>query len=383
MLVPYTVSILGFKIWGNLAFSQFILQYFMVLVGYGFSWSAVHEISKNRENKIEIINILSSVLWAQLLLVGVGIVVLIIGTFFIPKLHEIRWLIFYGYIGVVGSVLFPGWFLRGLEDFKMLAVFQISGQIFGAILLLIFLKNESDVNFAALAQGITYLFSGCLSLYYIIIVKKIMIIKISIDKLLMTYKKSWVYFKSQVLITLYTNTLPVILGFVASSDSVAAYALADKVQKAVRFFLDPVTQALFPRISYVYQKSKERANFLLKKTLWMGCLFAFLSGGGIFMFSENLLQLIDKNANKEGVLILKIFSVMPLLVYFSNSIVLHAMIPRGMSSILNKVWSFTAVVALICSYPIAFKFGSVGIAVMAVVLEIFIVISFLNKLSLR
>ena len=52
LLIPYLLKTLGASGWGKIVFVQLVLQYFVVVVTYGFQWSAVNKISPIRKQVI-------------------------------------------------------------------------------------------------------------------------------------------------------------------------------------------------------------------------------------------------------------------------------------------------------------------------------------------
>ncbi|MDH7475801.1 MAG: oligosaccharide flippase family protein, partial [Anaerolineae bacterium] len=66
--VPYLVRVLGPEKFGAVAFGQSLMMYFVLMVNYGFDWSATRTISVQRDNLYQVSRTASAVLGTKVLL---------------------------------------------------------------------------------------------------------------------------------------------------------------------------------------------------------------------------------------------------------------------------------------------------------------------------
>lgn len=377
ILIPYFMYTLGSEEWGKMVYVQFILQYFIVLVSYGFQWSAVNKISPIRDN-VDLVNRLFSSYWyAQCILLLISLLGVCGLIFFIDKFQEYQYLFLFGFFSVVGVAIFPAWLLQALEELKLMSVIQLNAQLFCFVMILIFVNAKSDAWLAMLFQSINGFISGIISFFFLKR-KGIKLIKYDSSDIILAFKDGFVLFKSQVWISLYTNTVPVILGSAASTVDVATYALADKIQKAIRFVLNPISRAIFPRISFLHQNHDgTSAMRLLKYSLLLTICIGVIGGLVLFMFANYVVKILGGESLPLAIQVVQIFSLMPLIVGLSSTIAIQWFIPIGKEKVLHKIWLLSAIFVLISAYPIFSIYGVLGAAYLVVGLEFVIVLTML------
>lgn len=374
LLIPHLINTLGTNGWGRIAYIQFILQYSIVVVLYGFQWSAVKRLAPIRENK-PLINRLFSAYWLVqwiLLFVCLLTVVLINNLFIKDEVNSI--LLYIGFLSVIGTAAFPVWMMQALEKLKIMALIQFCVQLVCFVLIFNLVKSNNDINTAMFLQSINNIIVGLLCL--IIIYKEgYKIIKVSFEDIKAAFQDGFSLFTSQIWISLYTNTIPLVLGYTQNANAVATYAVADKIQKAVRFVLNPIGRALFPRISYLINNDSKQAEKLLNISIIFTCIITFTGGLLLFAFTDFFIALLGAEELRNTNTVLKIFSIMPLLVGVSGTLAIQGLIPHGKANSLNKIWFASAILALLAVYPVTSHYGVIGAATLAVVIELFTVIS--------
>src|SRR5260370_35888620 len=91
----------------------------------------------------------------------------------------------------------------------------------------------------------------------------------------------WKMFLFRGSLSLYVGGNAFILGLFTSPQTVAYYAGAERISRAFLSLLTPISQALFPRVSYLVQEARERAARLARTSLVvMGIGGAVVCGGG-------------------------------------------------------------------------------------------------------
>jgi len=129
LTIPYLTRTLGLEAWGKIAFALVILQYFALLVDFGFSWSAVSQIAAERDDEESISKTFVSTWVAQWLLLVLAIMLLSVVVFAVPLLKKDWTLYMAGLPLLFSQVLFPVWLLQGLEKLKGDQLFDTDGEL--------------------------------------------------------------------------------------------------------------------------------------------------------------------------------------------------------------------------------------------------------------
>lgn len=372
ILIPILLKSLGADGWGRIVYIQLFLQYFVVIVTYGFQWSAVNKLSPIRDNILAVNRYFSSYFLAQCLLLMVSIAILILSTLFFEKIKADFYLVQIGFLAVVGAVFFPAWMMQAIEEIKIMALIQFFVQLlcFGAIFFLV--NNIDDIEIALFFQSVNNIVVGVFCFYYLY-KKGYRIVRITFLDLQEAFRDGFTLFTSQIWIALYTNTIPFILGGVLGPNAVATYTLADKIQKGVRFILNPIGRVLFPRIAYLQSIGSQDARLLFKISMIFTSSVTLVGGLLLFVFSSEVVVLLSGNSLLDARKVIEIFSLMPLLVGLSSTMAIQGLIPSGKSRMLNKIWFSAAIFTLFISFYICNNYGVIGAAYLAVFVELIIV----------
>lgn len=376
LLIPYLLHTLGVDGWGKITFVQFCLQYFIVIVTYGFQWSAVNKISPIRDNWKEVSHLFNAYWQAQWILVMLSFFFLLIGLIIFESFLELKELFLIGFLAVLGSVIFSSWLMQAIEELKMMAFLQLIAQLSCFICIFLFVKDTNDAYYALFFQSINNLIAGVLCIFFLI-KKGLRFYLVSWKDIVIAFKDGFTLFKAQLWISLYTNSIPVVLGMVSSSTYVATYALADKLQKGIRFILNPISRAVFPRLALLYAKDINLADKLFKNSLLLTLFISALGSSGLFLFSENIVRLFNATHLPLAIDIVEILSVMPILVGLSSTISIQKMIPQGKEKILQRIWFSAAVISIALVYPICKYYGIMGAVFFTIFIEVYIVVAML------
>ena len=88
--LPYLTRVLGVNAFGQVAFTQIIFQYFIMITDWGFSWSATKEIALVKHDR-EKLSVLFLKTWlAQLLLLLILFFILLLAVLYIPFFEKYK-----------------------------------------------------------------------------------------------------------------------------------------------------------------------------------------------------------------------------------------------------------------------------------------------------
>jgi polysaccharide transporter, PST family len=249
LLIPYLISILSAKLYGEIILAQTLVLYFIVLVDYGFTLSATRDIAVNRDNKEKLSEIFSLVMTIKLFLLLVSFVVFVLIVSLFDKFNNYQEIYYICFIAVIGQALFPIWYFQGIEDMKYITIINISCKTFFTILTFIFVQSESDFIYAPLFYSLGFLLAGIWSLYIVYTKYNEKIIKQPITNVINYFLDSTQYFWSRISSIGYSNTNTFLVGIILPSQYITYYYLADKIVTVILSIFSPIQQAIYPYLS--------------------------------------------------------------------------------------------------------------------------------------
>ena len=220
--------------------------------------------------------------------------------------------------------------------------------------------------------GFTSILSGLATQYWIWSHLGLTSQKVSLIQILLTLKDSANLFFSRVAISLYTTLIPVVLGIVSGHTNVAIYSLADKFRVAAQSVLTPISQALFPRLSYLYKHDPDEAKKLLKKSGLIMLILSFLMSVILFFSAELIIYIFGGENFYGAVLILKILSPIPFIICVSNLLGVQIMLPNNKIKAFNNILFVAGILSFILMYPLIKKWAEMGAAINILLIELFV-----------
>jgi len=381
--LPYLVRVLGPEKFGLIAFAQAFIQYFNILTDYGFNLTATREISIHREDKAKVSEIFSSVMVIKLGLLMVSLVILTVIVFSFKKFCQ-DWAIYYLTFGkIVGQVLFPVWFFQGMERMKYITFLNITAKLIFTIFIFIFVHKISDYIYVPLLNSLGFLIAGIIALWIVFKDLGLVFKCPNVRQLKHQLKEGWYIFISTVAISLYTISNTFILGLFTNNTIVGYYSAAEKLIKAVQGLLTPVSQTIYPYITKVVSKSKEKGiKFIQKITLLIGGV-TFVLSIFIFVFASLIVDIILGNKYVESVPVLRILSFLPFIIGLSNIFGIQTMLTFDYKKAFSNILISASIINIILAFILVPYYQHIGISVSVLISEIFVTVSMFLYLKLK
>lgn len=373
LTLPYLVKTLGPISYGILGFSFSLIQYFTRMTDYGFNLTATKEIAsdKNIEN---VSRIFWSVSICKLLLTILSFLILMLLIEFNDFIYEQRQVILYSFGMVVGSFLFPIWLFQGLEKMGWIAVSNIGSRLIAIPFIFIYVNKPEDVWVSALITSLTSILAGVVSYCYIIKYKWIRRVKISKKDIVSQFHSGFHIFVSSSAVSLYTTSIPVILGFMAGPIAVGYYVAADKLRLAIQGIISPISQAVYPRIVYMLSNDREKAFYFIRKLFfWQAGSTLFLSIM-VMVFSSFIIHFLYGGSYEPSVIILLILSPTIFLVGVSNVLGTQMLLTFDYKNVYSKIVLAAALLSLIVIFPLVYLLSAKGAAIAVFITEILVVV---------
>ncbi len=276
ILIPYLTRVLGVEKYGIYAFVFAVINYFTIIVKYGFELSATKQVAIIRDNKDKLSRLFVSVLVVRMLLMFLSFSILLLLTVFVKRFHDEQLVLLYGFGISIGLGLVPAWFFQGMENMKFMTFINFIIRVVSTVLIFLFVKESSQYVQAILFQSIGFLAGGVFSVVLAYKKFNLNVVFPSWDELRYQFKDGWTLFLSTIGLNFYRQTNTIILGFFTNYTIVGYYAAAEKIIMAIQSMMSPLSKALFPFFGRRFNVGGDTKN-QYKKFLTLGKYYgAFL-----------------------------------------------------------------------------------------------------------
>jgi PST family polysaccharide transporter len=369
VVLPYLIRVIGIEKFGLIAFAQSLVQYFMILTDYGFSLSATRTIALIGEHKKKISALFSSVMTVKLIFAAISLMALCAILYLVPRFRD-DWMVYLLCFGtVIGSTLFPVWFFQGKEKMSYIAVVNVISGITYAICIFIFINGPEDYLRVPLIGSLLSVIGGVLGLY-------IAFKKFKLEFILQKYvdirnelKTGWDIFISILSVNIYTNSRVFAVGLLTNNVLTGYYSLAERIANIIQTFpMDSFTRAVYPRISKVFAKNKQRAVAIMYRIQDNITLGFVISLPIAYFIAPWIINLTCGTAYKEVVLALRLLLAA---VFFvgANNFKVQFLLVCGKQDLYAKIHITAALTGLPLIFILIHQFSYVGAALATVLTE--------------
>ncbi|MCH3958709.1 MAG: oligosaccharide flippase family protein, partial [Selenomonas sp.] len=276
---------------------------------------------------------------------------------------------------LLGNVLFPIWYYQGVQQMKFITWFNIIARAISVVGIFALVNNTSDYYLAAFLQAITPLLAGIISLVILMITHRELFCLPLWSDISDKYSEGWEIFISTIFINLYTNSNIVILRILTNDTCVGYYSAANKIIEVLKGAMMPISNAIFPHVSVLVQKSQKEAIIFLRKAVRIIGGVSFVLSGSMFLMADFVVQLIMGGAYTDSVQILRIISCLPFIIGLSNVFGIQTMVAFGMQTLFSRILMLSAMLNFILVFPMVYFWQSIGMAITVVLVECFVTIT--------
>ena len=369
LILPYLFRVIGPEKFGLIAFAQAFVQYFMILTDYGFSISATKEISLCQHDRTEINKVFSSVMMVKVALALMSLALLGCAVYFIPKFRS-DWLVYVLSFGaVLGNTLFPVWFFQGTEKMKYIADLNIAGGILTVLLIFFSVHGPQDYLMVPLITSCVSLITGLWGQYIAFKHLGVSFRFPGYTSLRRQITAGWDIFISIVAINAYTTTRIFAVGLLTNNATTGFYSIAEKLAGLCQTFpLASFSQALFPRLSKIFHKSKARAYEFMQRIQLITINISLICLPLIFVFARPIIRTLFGGDYPATVLSFRLLLVAVLFIS-SNAFRVQFLLIAGKTHLYSRIHVIMAMIGLPVIFMLIVSFSYVGAAIATILIE--------------
>ncbi len=381
--MPYLVRVLGPEKFGFVAFGQSMMAYLVLLVNYGFDWSATRAIATERNNLQQVGHIACNVWAAKLLLCVLSFIILVGLTILVPRFWEMSILLYILFGIVVGNALFPQWLFQGLERMVTISTINLVMKIVITAFIFILVHEPEDfLKYAGLLGG-QWFGAGILGFLWSIWRFRIRIELPRWRDIIQVLREGWAIFLSTAAISFYTTGNAFILGLLTNNMIVGYYSAAERIVKALHSLVSPLSQGFYPRVSSKASLGKEEGLHWARRALiFIGGMGAIISVG-LLAGTPFIVKILLGSQYEPSIPVMRILSFLPFLIALSNVFGVQVMLPFHLDKPFLVILMIAGIINVLLAFVFVPLWQAVGMAIAVTLTEFYVTTSMFFYLQVK
>lgn len=345
---PYVCRILLPAQIGQVNFYNSIIGYISLFTCLGIPMYAVREVARERDDIVQMNRTTIEVLLLHTLLTLIGYVAVVILCLTVPQIKENIPLFLILSITLIFTVIGCDWFYNGIEDFKYITIRGIVVKSISVILLFLLVKSKEDL----LWYGV-YCVVGSIggNVFNFIRLRKyihkenIIFAQLHIFRHL---KPAIKVFSFNVVISVYLQLNPVLLGFMKDTIAVAYFTAATKLMMMVTKISSSLGTVLMPRASHLISEGKkDEFNKLIQKSYDFTLALTIPLVIGLICMAPYIVRVFCGSQYEDAIITSQIIAPITLVVGLSNIMGMQVLYPIGKINTVVKCTIYGAITNVI------------------------------------
>lgn len=354
LTIPYLANVIGVEKYGEIAFASAVMVYLQTVVDYGFVFSAVRDIARRQNNRDEVAEIYTNVMWSRFFLVLLSFFILVILILTIPKLSGIKWVLFASFFTVIGHAMFPDWMFQALEKMKFVTLFNIIIKLFFTGAVFIFIRSQSDYILQPILTSLGYVISG-IGAMWLIHRWGIRFGKPRIKLIKQSLKSNFDLFINQLVPNLYSNASILLLGFFHGNIANGIFDAANRFNQAGVSFFSIISRTFYPFLS----RRMDKHNYFKK----LNIVISLIVAGILFFGSPYIIHTFFPPDFNGAINVLRIISVSIVFLALNNVYGTNYLIIKGYEKEVRRITVYSSILGFIIAIPTIYYWSYIGVAI--------------------
>ena len=311
--VPYVSRIIGPDSYGIINYATAFIAYFTLLIGYGFDLTGTRKIARNPDDNHYVSTVFSQILNARILLFFVSCLLFVL--------------------------------IQHKEDYIILPTLNVVLGLLSSVFLLVYACKKFNLKFRWVKLKNSF-------------------------RLLLDEK---VIFISTVVISLYTTTNTVVLGFFASAADVGFFTVSISLLNVINSVISvPFSTAFFPFIGNAFGKSRETGLEVIRKIFPIISYLTFFAGLTLYIFAPFIIELFYGSQFHKAILSFRIMAFAPFVISMSNVFGIQTMLNLNMDKTFFRATATASILGLLLNIAMSKFYGYIGTAWNTIIIETFV-----------
>lgn len=370
LTVPYLARVLRPEGWAPVLVAQAIAAWLVLVVEFGFELSATRAVARARTNPGRLPDIVCGVQSAKLLLVPVAGCLFAVVLLTMPQLRPNRALMIGVIVLAVCRGMNPFWFFQGMERVRRAIFVESTSKAIAALLCFAVVRGPRD-GWLVIALQAAFAAASL-----VILTKRMADIvplrRPSVTLAARAMRDSLHIFAFRASSGLYIQANAIIVGALAAAPVVAFFGGAERVVRSAINLLQPLTQAFFPRVSFLTTSDPAAARRTVELSIVGIGGFGAILGLGAFIGAPLLVRLLLGHGYEAAVPVVRMLAPLPLLAALGTVLGLYWAIPFGHERAFLAIVLVAGAVNLAVAFLLVPLHGALGMAIAVVTAESFV-----------
>ncbi|WP_291103369.1 MULTISPECIES: flippase [unclassified Flavobacterium] len=375
--IPYVSRIIGPEGFGEINYITAFVSYFILLISYGFDFTATRKIAVDPDNLEMRSKVFSEVTSARILLFIISMAAFMICIGVLPLLKGNLMLSSILFLNVISVLLTPQYVFQGLQKLPILSLVTILKGIINTSLIFLFVTKKDDLLLYAGIGVFSNFLISLISILYVLFVIKIKFSFYSIKHSLNILNEVRLVFFSSIVFSLYTTTNIIVLGLFSEAKTIGYYTTAVSFIMIVQGVVNiPLSSSLYPYIGRAFSESQENGIIKLRKIAPIIFYFTAAVCLGILILAPFVIFLIYGKSFEGSIITVQILSFLPLISAMSNLMGIQTMLNLNMDNLFLKITSIAACFSIALNLLLCHYFSYIGTTISYLFTELLICFSF-------
>lgn len=365
LTTPYIARVLGASGTGTYSYTISIVTYFTLFGSLGVNLYGQREIAYVQENDQK-----KNQVFTELFILKTITMSIAMAVFWFLFAMSGQYATYYKILTleIIANIIDISWVYQGLEEFRKIALRNISIRLMSTILMFALINDSNDVWIYILIYALTTLF-GNLSLWF----KHKKYIKFDITNLNIKQhiKPAIALFIPQIAIQVYVVLDKTMLGSILNNmNEVGYYEQSQKIIKILLTLITSIGTVMLPRIAKTFaDKNHSQIQKYTYQTINYVYTFSIPLMFGIIAVAHNFVPLFFGPGYDEVILIMSMMSIIILFISLSNVVGMQYLLPTKRQKEYTISVVSGALINLVLNFILIYRFEAIGATIATIFAE--------------
>lgn len=373
--VPYLARVLGPEGWAPVLLAQALAAWLVMVMEFGFELSGTRALARARTDAAERSAVVQGVTSAKLLLAPVVTLVLVLVFTLTPGLRAssrsltvigpplLGWTLLY----VLLRGLNPFWFFQGLERVGAAVLVDSGARLAAALGVLFVVHGPADAPNVLALQAIAALAATLVLTLWM--ARDTALAMPTIAKAIATLREGLTLFTFRAASGGFAALNLFVVSLLGTPALVAMFGGAERIIRAGIGTLNPLTQAILPRVSFLRATDAAAADRLVQRSMLVTGGLGIVIGATAFIAAPLLVQLLLGPGYEDAISLLRILAFLPPLVAIDTVLGLHWAVPHGHDRAFLTTMLIAGTLNIVLAVALIGRFGAAGVSTSVVLAE--------------